>query len=782
MSNAARTAPRLMPEPVQLSPFAQAAPNLEALGFRVLPVVPPSAAHHGGRGKAPGSYFGGSWQGMKKWQQYRDAEPSAFERGMWAKYPDANIGLIMGSPCGQNMHVVALDFDATDADALADLLAAAPHSPMVKVGRKGESRIYRAAKTLKTRSYDGPGGRLVDLLTGFDTRQSVVPPSIHPETGKPYIWTAGPVAADQLPVLTQDDMAVLEETLEGCGWVRSGAAKVGREPRSGPMVIPDEDDFFSETKVAALANLEAWVHDLDVYDLRPARGGYEAVATWRASSTGQPIASRKRNLSIQAVGIKDFGTNWTGSAIDLVMEAQGLSQADATSWLRSRLGLTGEVMVLEQRSKDIAPAPAVTVAPSAPATLRVAASAELPDRLTHVPGLVGTITDWIVETSKRPQRGLSLGAAVTLVGTAAGRKVAGPTDSATHLYVLAIAATGAGKDHPLKCIGRILNASGMAGHLGPSQFMSMSAVNNHLRQQPLTLCAMDEFGAFLKRVNGAKAGNHEQAISGVMRQVWGSSFDQVTTPAYAQSAGTVIVAPAMSLYGASTAEEFYAAVEGGDVLNGFLNRFLTIPTKIRPPQQKPERSVFDIPAEVTDGMVGIYNIGGPLLGATSHNGQSNAPAVVVPWADPQAQRVWDRFVTDIEARGEQDMAFMSRTAEMAVRLATIRAIGVSAFKPAITVDDMEWGRDLALWSAERMMEDAADYMSETPTQAALMKVRRIIRDSAGLGHSALVRKTQFLKNSDLKGHITTLVESGQILVEAVVSEGPGRPGRFYRPL
>jgi putative DNA primase/helicase len=62
----------------------------------------------------------------------------------------------------------------------------------------------------------------------------------------------------------------------------------------------------------ALRNLAAWVPDLNLYGSRRRVGrtnSYEAVATWRPSSTGRPLEQRKRNLQISDNrGIKDFGT------------------------------------------------------------------------------------------------------------------------------------------------------------------------------------------------------------------------------------------------------------------------------------------------------------------------------------------------------------------------------------------------------------------------------------------------------------------------------------------
>ncbi|WP_238296822.1 bifunctional DNA primase/polymerase, partial [Methylobacterium soli] len=111
---------------------------------------------------------------------------------------------------------------------------------------------------------------------------------------------------------------------------------------------------------------------------------------------------------------------------------------------------------------------------------------ELPTSLTRVPGLLGDLTDWICASARRPQRGLALGAALTILGTACGRHLAGPTGSGTHLYVVGLAPTGAGKDHALSQIMAVLSAARMSQFIGPSQFISMPAVINFLVRAPLS--------------------------------------------------------------------------------------------------------------------------------------------------------------------------------------------------------------------------------------------------------------------------------------------------------
>ena len=58
--------------------------------------------------------------------------------------------------------------------------------------------------------------------------------------------------------------------------------------------------------------------------------------------------------------------------------------------------------------------------------LKVADTGTGADCLTYVPGLVGDITEWIVETSMLPNRMMALGSALAVVGTLIGRRVLAP--------------------------------------------------------------------------------------------------------------------------------------------------------------------------------------------------------------------------------------------------------------------------------------------------------------------------------------------------------------------
>jgi len=797
-----------------MTPFASAHESLAALGFHPIPLIAYDAPH-GGKGKAPGTFRSGGWQGMTKWQRFRDETLSGFDLKLAVSAPGANIGIVCGTQVGKDLHVVVLDFDATDPDALQALLAVAPASPMVKRGQKGESRFYLAPKTRKTCSYDDTTEiddegkpvrkRLLDVLTGFDTRQTVVPPSIHPDTRQPYSWTRGPVPAADLPVLTDEDMEAIEETLEQCGWSREARSTVRSDRTVRTNTEIDPDSLWSEVKTAAMGNLSAWVPALDLYGCRPARGGYEAVATWRPSCSGRPIAERKLNLSIQTSGIKDFGTNDTYSAIDLVMAARDCGQPEATDWLRERLGLKDDGVVVALGMTSALPTPSedddlpepLRPKPSAPKSLEIAKTpdnigfevgaqlaqpdtdGELPDNLTRPPGLLGALTNWIADSARKPQRGGALLAALEIVGTAAGRTFSGPTKTGTHTYGLFLAPSGAAKDHPLKCIDRVLRASTMGQHVGPGEFMSMSALISRLNRQPLTLTCIDEFGGYLGRINGRKASPHEKAITRTLRSAWGSSFDTMQTPEWAGRVGEPIFSPALSIYGVSTHEEFFENLDGGDVFNGFLNRFLIISTHRRIEEREPLVDKLEVPEDITADLVQIYTAAGPMLRATSSNGQSDGPLIVVPWASPDARAAYMAFGRQCESR--EDSVFFTRSAEMAQRLATIRAIGISPSSPSVSLADMEWGIQLALFSAEQTVAMARSYMAETQHQGEAQRVLRVLR---GRGWTAFRDIAQAMKNRmksrDLKDMLDGLVDGGDLDREERLPPSGGHKVRYYR--
>src|SRR5262245_23050640 len=111
---------------------------------------------------------------------------------------------------------------------------------------------------------------------------------------------------------------------------------------------------------------------------------------------------------------------------------------EAAASLRERLGLTPKS---EKLSAGLAAAMAAVKTTTSPvqqplplrAWYEVQPQGTELERLTYVPGLMGDSTEWIVQGSVRANRMMALGVASVVIGTLIGRKMMGPTESATHM-------------------------------------------------------------------------------------------------------------------------------------------------------------------------------------------------------------------------------------------------------------------------------------------------------------------------------------------------------------
>jgi hypothetical protein len=175
-------------------------------GFSVMPELP--------RSKIPG--VGGRY--LEGWQRFCREQADEAQIAAWieAAEPDAGISLACGFA-----GVVALDVDNPKAyGAVREVFGSL--RPPSKVGQKGvtgffcaKGELIASRKFLERRDECGRQFPLVEILsTGNKT---TLPPSIHPETLRPYQWRNASLEEVRhprdLPVLTRQHLADLETAL-----------------------------------------------------------------------------------------------------------------------------------------------------------------------------------------------------------------------------------------------------------------------------------------------------------------------------------------------------------------------------------------------------------------------------------------------------------------------------------------------------------------------------------------------------------------------------------------
>lgn len=170
-----------------MSIFSQTAPNYYAKGMSVIPLRVSS--------KRP---LTDAWSDFSNYQV-----PEEIYKNWLALPANHNIGLVLG----QQSNVGALDFDYADQDLVDAILAILPkgYDKWTRVGAKGmifafryNPKVPRAFKII-----DKKKGTLVEYLcTG---QQIVLPPSIHPDTQKPYVANSNLwEVVDELPMIPDD--------------------------------------------------------------------------------------------------------------------------------------------------------------------------------------------------------------------------------------------------------------------------------------------------------------------------------------------------------------------------------------------------------------------------------------------------------------------------------------------------------------------------------------------------------------------------------------------------
>lgn len=819
------------------SPFMQAAPDLVALGFHVVPLAE--------KKKYPGEFTRGEWRPMSEWQRFRDRQPTPFEWEVWRTWPNANVGIVCGSKIG-DYQVVAIDIDTNDPDEVDEILACLPRSPMAKKGQKGLTIFYRGDARLRTRKYDRNGREsLCEILTGQATRQTVVPPSIHPITDTAYFWTRGPVPAEDLPTLSPDDVEVLEETLQGLGWNEFDT----HQPRRAEFIATGKAEWldtpFAELNRDALQNLDAWVHSLDLYDLKKARRGYEAVNTWRESSTGRPVHERKRNLSIQPSGIADWGSNERFSPIDLVMSAKGFGFDDAFVWLHTAIygdappitlapthtfqappggAETGNEIVIDaaamfanaQAGKPAEPELDVAeddsdVIGEAPVFAPFAADAGL-RKWRDVPRvwIVEQIVDWITAGAPKPLPAMATAAALATVSTAIGRQYETPREGGTGLFMLGLAESGTGKNRPLMAPSDILIAGNLGHLVGPSTWTAGSVLENHLKTGPVALCVVDEFADSLAKMTAYNASGAERSKLKVLKELYSIGFSTYKTQAMAASSAETLHAPQLGILAAATPGLFYSTLTGDAIEGGFFNRWVVVYDEpdenaaaiARARDEMAARMMGDPnaaktvskpPKHVVDAIVRLHtrrDSASFAVSAQAINGNFAAsPERVL--ADRDAVNIYQRYLEwtsdGVRAVAPDSANFYARSAENALRIATILAVAeltdreLESARITVTGEHMLWACRFVDWSTRRTVTEAAGRMNANRNADLIDRIAGYMASKAGkwVERRSLVNRfhREVRSSRELDEMLQTLVDAGRLEIAQQNARTDGRGGR-----
>ena len=330
----------------------------------------------------------------------------------------------------------------------------------------------------------------------------------------------------------------------------------------------------------------------------------------------------------------------------------------------------------------------------------------------RIPGAVGATSDWIIAYSIRPNPMMALGVALAVVGTIIGRKVRGPQDCATHLYIIGVGPSGIGKDDPLNCGRRLLTAFDES-LIGPDEFVSSQGVWRHLKEHPLCCCFVDELGEQIALLNDQKGNAFVGMTLSTLKKCY-NGWSDVRTAATAHHDSEIIRCPAPSIIGFGVADRFFQVLEKKDLSGGFVNRLLVLPFEgYRKPPEKMRTVPAEPPKELIDRLRRL-----PRLGVLDQVDGKIPEPDKVDWADDDAADVYTAFSRKIdelqERTGDENRRDLSqRICENALRIATNVCVGRGA--SGVGKRDIEFGLELAERSFEAVVGGVERYMIDTYT-------------------------------------------------------------------
>jgi hypothetical protein len=437
-----------------------------------------------------------------------------------------------------------------------------------------------------------------------------------------------------------------------------------------------------------------------------------ASATGVYERDGKPDLEEDQAQAAQKLGISEEGVRGKWKVARANRRSYELGMAARR--LRGRkLGVVKPVVEVVAPAIVAQPPPSLLL-PKNWQDLRIPPGLSDLERLTYVPGLVGDITEWIVSTARRPNRMMALAVALTVVGTICGRRVRGPTGSATHLYLVILGRTTLGKGHPMQSGPRLLRALGLGRLIGPSDFASGGGLERYLAEKPLMVMFIDELGDQLAKIKNQDGNVFVTDLKGILKRCW-PAYDTWETAAKVHGDVASITWPALSICAAATWRAYFDSVNSGDFDDGFANRFLVVPVPYEA-KRPPEERVLATPPpdELLAALAKLPQASPPaLLDRSAAGGGVDLalPKLIDLGWTKQAEETYYAFSAEVDALEDAHPRYQLalRLPESAARIATDVALGCGR---EIENGDVLFGKAFAMESFKAHAGGADRFMRE----------------------------------------------------------------------
>ncbi|MDV6034539.1 MAG: DUF3987 domain-containing protein [Phycisphaera sp. RhM] len=403
----------------------------------------------------------------------------------------------------------------------------------------------------------------------------------------------------------------------------------------------------------------------------------------------------------------------------------------------------------------------------------------------------GFIGDWVRHVEEGASYSgleeLYLSSAMFVLSAAAARRYHDDSSYATrsNLYLVNVAESGQGKDRPLTCIKKLLDAAGDDSSL--DEFGSDSGLYAALETGPVN-ATIDECGDFFATTTDSRAGAWKTGIVPTLKKIYTHSNKSITSPMVRGREKVVIQYPHLSVWGCTTGDQMAGAFSEKQTLDGLVGRlcFFAACDPKRVPRSKRSTRQIELPGDLLSAYVRLAGIGVPCGPASVSVAANKRDPIETPeWrviprsleAENLLEDYYDDLAEESDAmlqQGNSALAAVTRRAdEKCAKFAMVYMLSRVAKFPQtvweITEDDAEKAIRLTEHLRKRMASQIRQFLSDDREADALETMRQLHRlllknKSQHVSGTALrrrkplfgnVRADMVLKQLEQAGYITS---------------------------
>jgi len=414
-----------------------------------------------------------------------------------------------------------------------------------------------------------------------------------------------------------------------------------------------------------------------------------------------------------------------------------------------------------------------------------------PAELYNPPGIIKDIYEYSEQIAQISQPALSLQSALGVGSVVAGRMYKSDMNNFSSLYFMCIAKSGQGKENTKTVIESVLDNSGHIDLMAGDGYTSSGAVYSLLRHKPTHITVMDEFGKRLESIAKSSNSNKEDALQALM-EAWGRCHGTIRPDNYSlmnmsskqqqEAMDRSTIKPAITLMGMSVPKNFYGALSTGRIVDGFLNRFIVVESKL--PRVVGKMVPFREPSHaICEWVRKMRETKNEMEELAKNNSELDFKQRVLTFDNESKDLLTTLAYKLIE---EQDAlekdgleVLLSRTREKAMRLALICALADNHNTNIIRSDITKWAIDYVYYYDQLLVDNCEDKVAGSETESKIKQVLSFIRSQGDIGISKrdIDRREIFrsMKSYEVKEIIERLKNSGEIQEKDVKVKATGRP-------